>query len=63
MIKVRVVVETKSRSKHTFDVETEGTATFLKSIQTGMSYERTVRILNTIFQVDNITSIKVEEIS
>lgn len=58
----KIVVETKSRSKHVFDVSEAGAETFKKIIQTrGFSNMSYLEIQNTFFNPENLTSIKIEE--
>lgn len=58
----KIVVETKSRSKHVFDVSEGGVETFKKIIQTrGFSNMSYLEIQNTFFNPENLTSIKIEE--
>lgn len=60
----KVIVETKSRSKHVFEVDDES-ATSFKSIMsdTGFNKMSYLKINDTYFNPNNITSVKIEKVS
>ena len=58
----KIVVETKSRSKHVFETDESGVETLTKIIQEkGFSSMSYLGIQNTFFNPENVTSIKIEE--
>ena len=60
----KVVVETKSRSKHVFEVEDEAITSF-KSIMSSKGFDGVshLRIKDTYFNPNNITSVKIEKVN
>ena len=59
----KVIVETKSRSKHVFEVDDEAIASF-KSIMSSRGFDKMsyLKIKDTYFNSDNITSVKIEKV-
>ena len=59
----KIIVETKSRSKHVFEVDDEAITSF-KSIMSGKGFEGMsyLKIKDTYFNPNNITSVKIEKV-
>lgn len=58
----KITVETKSRSKHVFEVEDDVVEWFVDTIsQGGFKGITCLKIQNTFFNPENVTSIKIEE--
>ena len=58
----KITVETKSRSKHVFETDEDSVEKFTKIIQTlGFSKMTYLKIHNTFFNPENVTSVKIEE--
>lgn len=59
----KVIVETKSRSKHAFEVNDEA-VTSLNNIMSSRGFDKMsyLKIKDTYFNPDNITSVKIEKV-
>ena len=58
----KITVETKSRFKYVFETDEDSVEKFTKIIQTlGFSKITYLKIQNTFFNPENVTSVKIEE--
>lgn len=58
----KIIVETKSRSKHVFEIDEDSVEKFTKTVQTlGFSNMTYLKIQNTFFNPENVASVKIEE--
>lgn len=59
---IKVIVETKSRSKHVFKFESDAEkAQLVKILEAGITKLSYLKLDSTYFNPDNITSVKIEE--
>lgn len=57
----KVIVETKSRSKHVFEFESDvEKAQLIKVLEEGLTELTYLKLETTYFNPDNITSVKIE---